>query len=161
MADYEVRDEYKGQEGKGRVVKHLLFGVVSLTGQDDQGRAVPPERLFQRGQEIPPELLDDYNLERGERLGSFFTDEELEAIENPSAAEAGEGEAAEFSEMGESELAEYIQENRPNVHETIALAGGDPEVAARVLEAEELATDGDSRAGVVKGLNEIIEKGGK
>jgi len=161
---YEVAEEYKGQSGEGRIVKHLLFTAlmpVPNPAQPDQEIWV--EKLFKRGEEIPADMLDDATLERGERLGSFFTDEELEEGQNqrePGPAPAMQlteaGEPA-FDEMSESELAEYIRQNRPNVGETVLMSQNDPDTAKRLLEAEHMATDGEPRAGVVKGLNEIID----
>jgi hypothetical protein len=48
-----------------------------------------------------------------------------------------------------------LRTQSPGVAETVALAGDDPAEAAKVLQAEEVVTGGDPRAGVVKGLAKI------
>jgi len=159
---YEVADDYAGQEGEGRVVKHLLYSaLVDVPNPSNPDQTVRVEKVYRQGETVPPEELNDYNLERGERLGSFYTDEELEneahlAPPGPPAA-APPGEQPSFDEMGESELADYIMQNKPNVGDTVAMAQNNPDTAQRLLEAEHIATDGEPRAGVVKGLNAIIE----
>jgi hypothetical protein len=64
--------------------------------------------------------------------------------------------AREALRDGDSEkLAEIIRSERPNAGDTVALAGGDPDKAAVVLEAENAAHDGDGRATVVGPLEKI------
>lgn len=163
MAGYQVAEEYANQEGEGRVVKFLLY--TALVDMEDPARPdvmVRVERLYKQGETVPADVLSDYNLERGERLGAFFTDAEMDAgaHEAPGVLESAPPatEPPAFSEMSESELAEYIMSNKPNVGDTIAMAGGDADAARRLLEAEHIATDGEPRAGVVKGLNAVIEE---
>src|SRR5580765_7047305 len=160
MAGYEVAEEFQGQEGEGRVVKHLLFtALVEVPDPARPDSMIRVEKLYRRGETIPPEHLDDPTLERGERLGSFFTDEELDAGEHQvapgpaaTAPATQTGEPPAFDELSEAELADYIMQNKPNVSDTVAMAGDDPDTAQRLLEAEHIATDGEPRAGVVKGL---------
>lgn len=165
MAGYQVADAYQNQEGEGRVVKHLLF--TALVEMEDPARPdtkIRVEKMFRRGETIPAEMLDDATLERGERLDSFFTDEELDDGQDkaapgptPSAIAIESGETPAFDEMSEAELADYIMQKKPNTADTIKMAGNDPDTANRLLEAEHIATDGEPRAGVVKGLNAIAE----
>jgi hypothetical protein len=113
------------------------------------------ERVGVQGEVVSIEELGPLALERGERLGSFYTDAELAGPATAEAAAVGET-ASNTSEWGVPELVQYIETNKPNVDDTIALAQGDPEAAKRVLEAEDEATGGDPRSGVTKGLTAVI-----
>lgn len=156
MSDgYQPRPEYANQKNS-RTVKFLLYTTVPDPSKMKPGEVVPNEVLYRQGTEIPLDQIDDYNLRRGETLGAFFTDAELDVATEPKGEQQ---EAQNFSEMGEVELAEYIRENKPNVGDTVDMAGGDVDTAKRLLEAEHMATDGDPRSGVINGLNAIIEKG--
>lgn len=53
-------------------------------------------------------------------------------------------------------LADHITANKLTVDDTVALAGEDPALARRVLEAERLASGGSPRTGVETGLQKII-----
>src|SRR5215831_13663565 len=139
LEGYESPDEYANQ-GDTRTVKHLMFPwlVASPNPAHADGPDILKERVAQQGEEVTIEELGPMALERGERLGSFYTDAELEALASEGAPEeaAAEGAAPAGDEMGVHELAEYIETNHPNVDETVALAKGDPDAAQRVLEAE-------------------------
>jgi hypothetical protein len=58
-----------------------------------------------------------------------------------------------------SEVASWIESEKPNAADTVAAAGDDPDTAAVVLEAESTATKGDPRASVEKPLQKIIDQG--
>jgi hypothetical protein len=58
------------------------------------------------------------------------------------------------------EIAAYIEAESPTVPDTVALAGDDPSTAAKVLEAERVATSGDPRAGVEKALSRLADGSG-
>jgi len=164
LEGYESPDEYANQ-GDTRTVKHLMFPwlVASPNPAHADGPDVLKERVANQGEQVTIEELGPMALERGERLGSFYTDAELEALAQGEAGGEGEeaapAELAAGDEMGVHELAQHIETNHPNVDETVALAKGDPEAAKRVLEAEGIATGGDPRAGVSKGLAAIIGEG--
>jgi hypothetical protein len=55
-----------------------------------------------------------------------------------------------------AELADFIASSELNAKDTTALAGGDPELAAKVLEAEQIATGGAPRKGVFKALAAVM-----
>jgi hypothetical protein len=155
----ELEEEVVTYSGDTRVVKHLLFPYF-IEGESamQPGLMVFYEKIAKRGEEIDISELREADLEKGERLGSFFNDDEMRQIAR--AGVEGNLEAAgvgfDASEAGEHEIAEYITENRLTVDETVALSGGDPVVAQRVLEAESVASGGDSRKGVVAGLEAVI-----
>lgn len=159
-----------------KMIRHLLYTY---------GREVPnpfhteggnePETHVVEGLARLGEVVDisrPYDLERGERLGAFYTDEERAAIEDgsyrgadaPSIQQArletaqqaiqpadGEG-VADASSMSSEEIADLIEEQKLNVQQTIALAGDDEDSINKVLDAENLATNNEPRSGVVKGL---------
>jgi len=65
--------------------------------------------------------------------------------------------------MGEHELADYIKGENPQgralrPQEVVDLAGGDKELAHRLLMAENIASDGDPRKSVERGLTAVIER---
>jgi hypothetical protein len=156
LADYESPEEFSGDT---RTIKHLLFPwMVETESPMFPGETILTERTAKQGDEVSVEELGPLALEKGERLGAFFTDAELaaqEEAEAPAAVAAPEGEPGQ---MSVDELAQYIEEHHPNVDQTIALADNDPEQALKVLDAETQATSGVPRAGVEKGLEAIIAR---
>jgi hypothetical protein len=159
---YSSADDYSGQ-GDTRIVRDLLFSYMAAV-QDPAGMTVLEPVNVYRGDEVSIEQMGLLAQEKGERTHSFYTDAEREAIEagmDPNQPQMAVGSGG-LNEMGEYELAEYIQGANPegkklSVDETVALAGTDKDLAHRLLQAENIATDGDPRAGVEKGLTSIIE----
>jgi hypothetical protein len=110
-------------------------------------------------EELDEDDLHPYDIERGERLGAFYTDEELT---NPTSEVVVSGK--EPIEMSNEELAEYIGGANPKgkrltIQETVDLSGGDVGFAEDILVAENILTENDPRAGVVAGLQEVIARG--
>jgi hypothetical protein len=167
---YESPDEYAGQE-ETRTVKDLMFTYHVLAPSPMiSGEEIIKEKVAKQGETIYLDELGTLYLYRGETLGSFYTDAELEAIaagkpigsalppEQAAIMPAeGEGIAEEvvFAELGSHEMVEYLEEHSPNVDDTLALVGNDAEAARRLLEAENIVTGDDPRAGVVKGVERI------
>jgi hypothetical protein len=58
-----------------------------------------------------------------------------------------------------AELAAYIDAQNLNAAQTVALAGGTPEGARKVIEAERTASGGDGRTTVVQPLTKTAESG--
>src|SRR5260370_42436630 len=79
VADYRPNDAYTKQ-GDKRVIKHLMFPwmVETQNPMYPDGPSVLEERVGNRGDEVTVEEIGLHALEKGERLGSFFTDEELD-----------------------------------------------------------------------------------
>jgi hypothetical protein len=159
---YSGGDDYSGQ-GDTRIVRDLMFSYMAASSDPSGITVLEPVDCY-RGEEISVEQMGLIAQEKGERLHSFYTDAEREALESgadpnqPLQLTSG----SSLAEMGEYELAEYIQGSNPegkklSVDETVALAGTDKDLAHRLLQAENVATDGDPRAGVEKGLTAIIE----
>jgi len=66
--------------------------------------------------------------------------------------------APDASQASVSELAQYIDSESLNAPQTVSLAEGDPDLAAKVLEAERTAQGGDARATVEKPLSRLAAK---
>jgi hypothetical protein len=111
------------------------------------GRTVRREHVATRGEEVE---LSDADYERALRFA---------AIEGTTADATPEGDGTVSSDDPAS-LAEWIKSSKPTVDETVDAAEDDPERAAKLLEAENLATGEQPRRGVVEGLNEIIKDKG-
>lgn len=158
-----MADDKPTYSGDTRVVKHLLFPYfVEEDSDTTPGARVFAEHLAHRGDTVKTSEMRELDLKKGERLGSFFNDEELSALEKAGGVGQANLEAisSEFSasEAGPHEISEYIVENQLNVDETVALSGGDAETAQRVMEAESIASGGDSRKGVIAGLEAVIAR---
>lgn len=91
------------------------------------------------------------DAERGTRAGAFVP-EEVEQ-ESPVVEEEVDAGLDFTSHDG---LVAWFREARPSIHEVVDAAEGDQEKAQLLLAAEETATGGQPRKGVVSGLNRII-----
>jgi hypothetical protein len=162
---YESPDEYKKQKDT-RTVKHLMFTYHVLAPSPMiAGEEVIMEKVAAKGDVVFLDELGTLYLYRGETLGSFYTDDELEAIKKgvpveggPAAAIGpadGEGEF-DFTELGSHEMVDYLETHSPNVEDTLALVGNDADAAKRLLEAENIVTGNDPRTGVEKGVERIV-----
>ena len=149
-----------------RIVAHLHLtlsdGTEAVQGQKVEVSSEDAERLGERA--FVPEgfdsfdaysahLQDVYRGGRGDitaaqRLGEARSG----GITDLSSVPAGTGEQT-------AAYAEWLRDSSPTVDETVAAANDDPERARALLEAENLATGQEPRAGVVKGLEKIIDGG--
>jgi len=158
------------------IIKHRLFTWFEETEDPAApGGVAKRERIANLGDEI--DLQDKVQLERGKRLGAFYTDAEAKAIKGgsykgadaglvlaargqapaPGASNKADGEHGGLESMDAPQLAEYIKEHKLKVDETVALAGDDLESIQKVLDAENIATNNDARAGVVSKLEAKLE----
>lgn len=131
---------------KIRIGQHSYFKEVPDPLRPDE--TIKVIAVANMGDEIE---VDDAELERGSKLEAFVG----------SVPEAEEEAAAfDVATAGVDEIVEYLREKKPTAKETVALAGGDPDIAQRVLDAElALASDegGDPRKSVVDPLEKIAE----
>ena len=161
-AEYEIPDEYADQ-GDTRVVRFARF-LYTVAVADPTGLTVVEPKEALAGEEVTLEQIGLIAQMKGEKAHAFYTSEErerMEAGENPDEP-LSLSSSGDVSSLGEYELAEYIKGSNPDskeltVSETVALAGGDKDLAYRLLQAENIATDGEPRKGVEAGLNSIIE----
>jgi len=159
---YTSPDEYADQ-GDERIVKDLMFGYT-VGVEDPSGAVVVEPREAYRGDTVTRGQIGLIALRKGEQNGSFWTSKELEAIRSgrtPESVSTGELPQAGVSELGEYELADWLkgetagQEKAPTINEVLETVGADKEFARRMLQAENIATDGDPRKGLEAGLQRI------
>jgi hypothetical protein len=161
-AGYNVPDEYSGQ-GDDRVVRNLRF-LYTVQTEDPTGMNVIEPREALAGETVTLDQIGLIAQMKGESSHAFYTDDERERLEaggNPDKP-LSPSSGGDVNSMGEYELAEYIKGSNPDgkeltVSETVALAGTDKDLAHRILQAENIATDGEPRKGVEAGLTSIIE----
>jgi len=163
-----------------KMIKVLLFTYGREIANPHQSEG-QPDTIVVEGLARVGEVVDitrDYDLQRGEDLGAFFSDEDRKKVEagtyngvdSPSVYAArlqearaaiapadDEGMGIEAGEMSAEELADYIVEHKLNVQDTVALAGDSTDIDEinKVLDAETLAMqqkDAEPRTGVVKAL---------
>lgn len=133
-------DDNKLTEVKVRILAFPYYVNVYDPLADKEVRA---ERIGTRDEVIQ---VNDRDLERGRRHDAFYaTADEPEGVE-------------EFDPAGASdaELSEWIRDDKPSVKVLVEASGGDPDLARRLLAAEEEATGGDSRKTAVEALGAII-----
>lgn len=160
-------------EPKEVKIKHGAFWyysrekyVVPATGQEE-------DRLIQRfanqNDKVTLVLASDYN--RGVEFGAFYTDDEVATYEARISGSVGvldgediENGPANVPDLDDEGLADWLTatgqfdgHKKPNADEVVAAAGGDRELASRLLTAEERASGGDPRKGVKDGLSKVIE----
>jgi hypothetical protein len=170
----ELKGKTMLDEPVTRVVKHGVFWYhapeVGIVNGEEKVLLV--EKLAFHGQAV--EINRQADLDRGELHGAFFTEEEGERIlarqsgadiPEPVGGRDGEDEPREVSELDEDELVDWLMgtgefdgRKKPNADEVVAAAGDDPELAGRLLDAEERAQGGQPRQGVEQGLNKVIEE---
>lgn len=166
---YETHDDYAGQ-GDTRVVKHLQFPVhVKVANPMLPGQEIIQERVYNRNDRVSVEELGLIALEKGERLGSFYTDAELAAgvpglaLEpvKVNSEEVVAAQGASVSEMGSHELVVWLSgeggQKTPSVPEVLEVVGEDKELAKRVVEAERTRDANDPRKTLIDPLTRLAE----
>lgn len=168
-----------------KMIKHLFFtygksvpNPLYHEGSEDQPKDIIVEGIGRLGQVV--EIEREYDLNRGEELDAFYTDDERQAIEEGTysgddaevvlsaiasesglptvttgvpTATGGVEAVTPIADMSDEEIAAMIQRDNLNVDQTIALAGNDPEQMEKVLDAEDLLENGPR-----KGVTSVLEK---
>ncbi len=150
--DYEPSEDYKKQ-GDTRKVKALSFRYFAAT-EDVAGNEQLHAIEVPRDTEVSTDQIGAIALEMGERHGVFYTDKELEGLSTSTEG----GEPFNPSTAGEFELAEWLKSDKPTINEVLEVVGEDKDLAHRMLQAENIATEGDPRGGLEAGLTRIIEE---
>lgn len=141
-------------------IKILAFpywedGEDPVTGED---RKI--EKMAYRNEVVE---LSDRDLERAKRFEAFFADEDGEpTLDLVSSAETPPADTVDLDNLDVQSappdvLAEWIKTKKPTIPEVVDEANEDPEVAARLLAAENLATGQQPRQGLAEKLQEIID----
>ncbi len=151
--DYKSPKQYSDQ-GDTRVVKNHGFRYLALQGEDAAGNPVLTPVNLNRGETVTVDQIGKLALMQGENIGAFYTQDELDVLAGKKAAPQA---VEDLSSAGEFELAEWIKNDKPTVDEVLEKVGDDKDLANRMLQAENIATDGDPRKGVELGLTAIIE----
>lgn len=147
-----------------RTIKHGYYWYHSPETQIIGGKE--EERLVERtaffGQTVDIPRTED--VERGESVGAFYTDAELARIERGDSGE--EVEEVAVSDLDHGEMVDWLtgtgmfdSQPKPKVDEVLEAASGDPDLARRLLDAENEATGSNPRAGVEQGLTKIVQEG--
>lgn len=157
MADEQTNNNW-------RRVRHGLFTyweaepTISPDGQEVE-RLV--EKMAFQGAVI--DVPRDYDLQRGEQFGAFtderFNDDGEPLVPAGAEAEDTESDEVDLNDLDDSELVEWLTgtgvfdgEKKPNANEVVAAGAGNPELAKRLLAAENTASGDQPRETVVKGL---------
>lgn len=138
----------KGKTYKVKI-KHKVFPYyVEQDGvrPDNTIGPINVERLARRGDEVE---VSESDYHRGTRLGSFYTDGEL------SAQVSAEEDELDVATATVEELSAWIKEDKPTIPVVVEAADNDPELAAKLLEAENHATGNQPRAGLVEALSGV------
>lgn len=160
LFSYLVEGEDPFRPGEKRLVQRYASHDQTIT-TDDEPDEPDPDVAYG---------LRDYDLRRGEHLGAFYTDEELEAMEaeeapaeeeavNPPIAPQTKTETVQAqspAEMSVEQLATWIEQEEPTENELVELASSSQQMAQKVLDAETLATGGEPREGVQLGVAQLL-----
>lgn len=163
---YQTHDAYDGQ-GDTRIVKALMFPIhIRAANPMYPDAEVVRERLLTRGDKVTVEELGLIALEKGERLGAFFTDAELKAGVPglPAPVKVSSEELAtggNLSEQGAHELVAYLNgdgaDGAPTIPEIVEKVGTDKELAKRLIDAENARDKDHPRVSLIEKLQKIAE----
>ncbi|MET0994000.1 MAG: hypothetical protein ABWY20_07915 [Mycobacterium sp.] len=157
---YESPEEYADQ-GDERTVRDLMFGYL-VEYEDANGNKTQEPMNVPRGTVVTTDQIGLVALEQGETNHSFYTSDELEAIEGGGSEAAPVSGDANISELGEYELAEWLASENPEtgrqwtINEVLEKVGDDKELAHRMMQAENIRDSDHPRAGLETGLQAII-----
>jgi hypothetical protein len=124
-------------------IRHRSF-PVHFIGRTAGGVETGKMRRAMRGDVVE---VNEHDYQRGLALGAFVEKDE----------ETGEV-VLEVSTASVAELAEWIAEDKPSINSLLEEANGDAALAQRLLDAENEATGGQPRKGLVEGLTEVIAR---
>lgn len=130
--------------GQEVTIKIRAFPYYVDTTDPVTNREVRQERIASRGQTVE---LNDADYERAVRFNAIETDADAALKESTGAF------SVETASVGE--LAEFIRSEKPSVDDLVDAVNEDPNVASRVLEAENLATGRQPRKTLVDKLGDI------
>lgn len=162
-------------------IRHGVFRYHNPEKQIVNGeeKEVLVERMAFHCQTV--DIPRDVDLERGTALGAFWTPEEAqahydalgvpvpwfgtvpEATAAPAADESAEDEVeVELKDLPPAELVDWLMSTgqfdgnpKPNAGEVVEAAEGDPELAAKLVEAEKTASGDQPRKTVIEGLEAV------
>lgn len=157
-----------------KTIKHKVFTyMVESKGLKPDGTLgdILVERQARRGDTVDIPL--DFEVNRGEELGAFYTDEELEAIASGDSPQATPADAAtpaiDLATAEDDDVQLWLSgqggSTKPSVPQVLNAVNAVPEesrveAAQKVIDAEE-AREGEPRSTLVDPLEEYIEENGE
>jgi hypothetical protein len=125
------------------------FSAPMRTDEDDEALAYPESSVINN---LPPTTVPAIDRagpglspeEAARLVGQIDDDEDGDGVIDPQTASV-------------ADLAEWIRTDKPNATEVVEAAQGDSEIAAKLLEAEQLATD-PPRKSVVEPLQRVADE---
>lgn len=121
-------------------------------------------RIAMHGETVDIPRQED--IDRGEEAGAFVDEDAMadeQAVEGDTAAE--DADAANAQEAGgvpdinanHDELVAWVSDTKPNEDAMVNAAQGDPAMAQALMDAEEEASGGQPRKGVMTRLQAIVD----
>ena len=168
LSEYDLK---RGEDNGAFYSDEELEAQAAAVPEPEEGEGDPmtdlipdeevPKEVPQPADQRPAEELEEggEELGLGEELGPTdeVAEEEEEEPSSPGGSEATAESGPAFDEMSEDELALYLEEARPTVAATVALAGNDPDLARRLIAAEQMASIGP-RSGVISKLQRVASR---
>lgn len=134
-----------------RTIRDKAFRYsVESSDTMEPGKIVLRQRLARRGDKVE---LREEDIRRGEALGAFVTEDDTVVT-----ATGDETSRESLDAMTDVELVAWLEEEKPSAPQVINAAGDDPELAQRLLDAENSIAGRNARSTVVKGLEKVIEE---
>lgn len=131
-----------------RKIRHAQFDYYVPTEATDMKTGKTTERLSRRialgGKWV--DIPRDEDIERGEKMGAFFTEEELHP-QDPDTGGDDSGLSDDDIET-DDDLVSWIkgeQGDKPTAPQVVERAGDDPDTARELLDAERQAADDEDR----------------
>lgn len=167
MEDYPVKEE--------REVRHGLFWfyVPKNTVHNGVEQVILTQSIAYHGDVV--QLYLDSDVERADQFDCCYSEEvtaerqKRKAATAPPPSPEPEGDAeeidVELADLPHEDLVDWLMstgmfdgQKKPTVQEVLDGAGDNPDLAKRILTAEQEASGGEPRQGVVTGLNDVVAK---
>lgn len=97
--------------------------------------------------------LNDADYMRLKNAHCVVDEDEVLTVEDEAGAHVFDIRSASVEEV-----AEVLRSSKPNANDTVAMSEGDPDLAAKLLEAENQASEGEPRQSVLEGLSKVISR---
>jgi hypothetical protein len=137
----------------------MYYVEVPYTAPDGEDSTRLSRRIAMHGDIV--DIPRDEDVSRGEELGAFTDDEDLEvpddAAEDADAANAEEAAGTPDINANHDELVNWIQKSKPNEDAMVNAAQGDPAMAQALMDAEDEASGSQPRKGVINRLQAIVD----
>lgn len=143
---------------KIRHAQFMFYVEQPHTGPDGEDQIRLSRRIALKGEIV--DIPRDEDMSRGEEAGAF-EDEDVElppdddAAEDADAANAAAAAGTPDINASHDELVNWIQEAKPNEDAMVEAAQNDPDMANALMAAENEASGGDPRKGVMTRLKAL------